>query len=162
LEGQVTVRGFRRLVFGGRVNRGLDDLRHKRKDVACGGEVRAILAASRGRDGEERRVVHRRRKRRSVERHRFPRAATSLVWRRGGGAFLFQVLAPSPIPTVIVGFLAVVFTFLVVIARREARWNPWRGIFSSSSLSDDFDTVPLEVDEERDEIWEHITLATSK
>jgi hypothetical protein len=72
------------------------------------------------------------------------------------------VLAPPPIPTVIVCFFAVIFTFPVVIARREARGSPWGGVFSSSGLAKDLDTVPLEVDEESNRIWEHVSLAAAE
>jgi hypothetical protein len=72
------------------------------------------------------------------------------------------VLAPPPIPTVIVCFFAVIFTFLVVIARREARGSPWGGVFSSSVLAKNLDTVPLEVDEEHNRLWEYISFAAAK
>jgi hypothetical protein len=72
------------------------------------------------------------------------------------------VLAPPPIPTIVVSLFAVVFPLPSVIAWRESRESPWGRVFSSSGLAENLDTVSLQVDEESDKLWEHVSLAAAK
>jgi hypothetical protein len=66
------------------------------------------------------------------------------------------VVAPPPIPAILIRLIGVIFLVFSAICRGELRWSLGRGVSRILVISDHLDTVAMHIDEEGDEVWEQV------